>query len=156
MFFPLRICILVTDCYALTMLLSSHFLAYVTRSSLELMELCEAMGGKEATISGLSGIGDLMLTCFGELSRNRTMGKKLTQGFAREELCKESTVEGVPTAEVAIHFADLCGLDLPIFRTVAALLNGDMAMSEAGTYIMGRPLSKEQVDMDVKSRVLSY
>ena len=156
MFFHLRSCILVTDCYALTMLLSSYFLAYVTRSSLELMELCEAMGGKEATISGLSGIGDLMLTCFGELSRNRTMGKKLTQGFTREELCKESTVEGVPTAEVAIHFADLCGLDLPIFRTVAALLNGDMAISEAGTYIMGRPLSKEQVDMDVKSRVLSY
>lgn len=66
--------------------------AYVTRSSMELMELCKAMGGEPQTISGLSGIGsplhllipdceigDLMLTAFGEMSRNRTFGKKLAQ-----------------------------------------------------------------------------
>lgn len=71
--------------------------AYVTRSSMELMELCKAMGGEPHTISGLSGIGlyhltspylflistwspgDLMLTAFGEMSRNRTFGKKLAQ-----------------------------------------------------------------------------
>ena len=53
--------------------------AYVTRSSLELMDLCKAMGGEPATISGLSGVGDLMLTAFGELSRNRNFGKKLAQ-----------------------------------------------------------------------------
>ena len=93
--------------------------AYVTRSSLELQELCKAMGGEPQTISGLSGVGDLMLTAFGELSRNRSLGKRITRGESIAGICKEMTVEGVPTALVAVHFADICGLDLPIFRTVA-------------------------------------
>ena len=49
--------------------------AYVTRSSLELKQLCIAMGGDPSTISGLAGVGDLMLTAFGDLSRNRRFGK---------------------------------------------------------------------------------
>lgn len=53
--------------------------AYVTRSSLELMELSRAMGGDRNTISGLSGIGDLMLTAFGDLSRNRTLGVRMAK-----------------------------------------------------------------------------
>ncbi len=53
--------------------------AYVTRSSLELMELCRAMGGEPATISGLAGIGDLMLTAFGDLSRNRSLGCRMAK-----------------------------------------------------------------------------
>jgi glycerol-3-phosphate dehydrogenase (NAD+) len=53
--------------------------AYVTRSSLELMDLCRAMGGEPATISGLAGIGDLMLTAFGDLSRNRTLGVRMAK-----------------------------------------------------------------------------
>lgn len=53
--------------------------AYVTRSSLELNKLCIAMGGHPETISGLSGIGDLMLTAFGNLSRNRNCGLRLMQ-----------------------------------------------------------------------------
>ena len=52
---------------------------YVTRSSLELMELCKAMGGEAHTISGLSGIGDSMLTAFGDLSRNRSLGVRLSK-----------------------------------------------------------------------------
>ena len=51
--------------------------AFVTRSSIELQRLCVAMGGDPATISGLSGIGDLMLTAFGALSRNRSAGIRL-------------------------------------------------------------------------------
>jgi len=81
--------------------------AFVTRSSQELQLLCRAMGGDELTISGLSGIGDLMLTSFGALSRNRTCGIRLVQGESMEDICKTSTVEGVPTAEVAVHFADM-------------------------------------------------
>ena len=62
-----------------------------------------------------------MLTAFGELSRNRRLGKRLTKGEKIIDLCAEMTVEGVPTAAVAVHFADICGLDLPIFRTVAGI-----------------------------------
>ncbi len=92
--------------------------AYVTRSSLELQNLCQAMGGNASTISGLSGVGDLMLTAFGDASRNRSMGKRLCKGENVETITQTMTVEGVPTALVAVRFADKCGLDLPIFRTV--------------------------------------
>ena len=53
--------------------------AYVTRSSMELQKLCVAMGGSPATISGLAGIGDLMLTAFGSLSRNRSFGSRIVK-----------------------------------------------------------------------------
>jgi glycerol-3-phosphate dehydrogenase (NAD+) len=88
--------------------------AYITRSSLELQLLCKAMGGQPHTISGLAGVGgnfvifsnkgyliyyfiitkDLMLTAFGDLSRNRTCGVRLTKGETLEEITKDSTVEG--------------------------------------------------------------
>ncbi len=53
--------------------------AYITRSSLELQSLCKAMGGEPQTISGLSGVGDLILTAFGALSRNRTLGFQMSK-----------------------------------------------------------------------------
>eukprot|EP01041_Mallomonas_annulata_P003172 gene3172-6257_t len=113
--------------------------AYVTRSSLELQQLCRAMGGEAQTISGLSGVGDLMLTAFGELSRNRSLGRRLTGGETVDTLTHEMTVEGVPTALVAVHLADRCGLDLPIFRAVAAILSGHLSAKEAPLHLLGRP-----------------
>jgi glycerol-3-phosphate dehydrogenase (NAD+) len=68
------------------------------------------------------------------------MGKRLTKGESIADITASMTVEGVPTAQVAIHFADKCGLDLPIFRTVAAILRGDMRMEDAHVHLMGRPL----------------
>ena len=69
-----------------------------------------------------------MLTAFGELSRNRQLGKRISKGENIADICAQMTVEGVPTAQVAVHFADICGLDLPIFRTVEAILTGKMAI----------------------------
>ncbi|KAI9997005.1 hypothetical protein PInf_000438 [Phytophthora infestans] len=117
--------------------------AYVTRSSLELQKLCLAMGGQPMTISGLSGIGDLMLTAFGSLSRNRTFGLRLIQGEKSEDLLRETTVEGVPTAEVAVYFAEQCGLDLPIFRTVNAMIKGHVKREQLQELLMNRPLKSE-------------
>lgn len=117
--------------------------AYVTRSSLELQLLCKAMGGEPQTISGLAGVGDLMLTAFGELSRNRNFGKKFVQGEKIEDLLKHTTVEGVPTAEVAAVLADKCGLELPIFKLVNALLKGTMKIEDAKEFLFGRPLGME-------------
>ncbi|KAF4319275.1 hypothetical protein BBO99_00007944 [Phytophthora kernoviae] len=117
--------------------------AFVTRSSLELQKLCLAMGGQPITISGLSGIGDLMLTAFGSLSRNRTFGLRLIQGENAEDLLRETTVEGVPTAEVAVYFAEQCGLDLPIFRTVNAMIKGEVKREQLQEVLMNRPLKSE-------------
>lgn len=117
--------------------------AFVTRSSLELQKLCIAMGGQPITISGLSGIGDLMLTAFGSLSRNRTCGIRVIQGEKTEDILKTMTVEGVPTAEVAVYFAEQCGLDLPIFRAVNATLKGQIKLDQLQDLLMNRPLKSE-------------
>lgn len=113
--------------------------AYITRSSMELQELCQAMGGEPQTISGLAGIGDLMLTGFGALSRNRQLGIRLTKGEKIEDVLKTMTIEGVPTASVAVDFADKCGLEMPIFRSVAALLKGTLSIDDFDLYLLGRP-----------------
>jgi len=117
--------------------------AYLTRSSLELQTLCKAMGGESQTISGLAGVGDLILTAFGSLSRNRTLGIRMSKGEKIEDVTSHMTVEGVPTAKVAIEFARRCGLDLPIFQAVEDILSGQLRMEDAHLALMGRPLKLE-------------
>jgi len=117
--------------------------AVVTRAKRELSGLCVAMGGQEETIGGLAGIGDLMLTCFSSQSRNQRCGQRLIKGETIEAVTKDYTVEGVPTADVAVDYADMCGLELPIFRTVHALIHGRISSDEAVTSLMGRPLIQE-------------
>jgi len=117
--------------------------AVVTRAKRELSGLCVAMGGQEETIAGLAGIGDLMLTCFSSQSRNQRCGQRLIKGETIEAVLKDYTVEGVPTADVAVDYADMCGLELPIFRTVHALIYGRISPDEAVTSLMGRPLIQE-------------
>lgn len=117
--------------------------AYVTRSSNELRQLCIAMGGEKDTVSGLSGVGDLMLTAFGSLSRNRTLGKRLMEGEVLEDLLLEKTVEGVPTAQVAVAYAEKCGIEAPCFTVIYQLLNGDIKPDEAQRLLMNRPLKSE-------------
>jgi len=118
---------------------------FLTRACRELQQLCVAMGGRAETINGLSGIGDLMLTAFGDLSRNRTCGIRIAKGDKLEDILADNTVEGVPTAEVAMHFAKRCGLekDLPLFAMAAGILNGTVKPEEAQNLLMSRPLSME-------------
>ena len=99
--------------------------AMVTRASHELRQLCIAMGGNPRTIDGLAGIGDLMLTCFSNQSRNQRCGQRLMKGENVEDIQKTSTVEGVATADVAVVYVPRCvdcGLELPIFRCVHSLI----------------------------------
>merc|ERR1712060_530548 len=117
--------------------------AYLTRACGELQRLCIAMGGKPETVNGLSGIGDLMLTAFGDLSRNRTCGIRLAKGEKLTEILAATTVEGVPTAKVAMHYAAMCNLDLPIFGAVSGILDGTVSPEEALKLTMDRPLSSE-------------
>jgi len=118
--------------------------AYVSRSCAELTSLCVAMGGRPETIAGLAGIGDLMLTAFGSLSRNRTCGIRLVKGETLEDILATTTVEGVPTAKVAVLFANECNLHLPIFRAVDDILTGKMKAEDfVVTSMMNRPLAME-------------
>lgn len=117
--------------------------AYVTRATRELTVLCVAMGGRPETIAGLAGVGDLMLTAFGDLSRNRTCGLKLARGEALDAILARTTVEGVPTADVAADFATRCNLDLPLFAAVHAILRGRLAVKDALPSLMSRPLGTE-------------
>lgn len=119
---------------------------FLTRACRELQMLAIAMGGRAETVNGLSGIGDLMLTAFGDLSRNRTCGMRLAKGETLEAILADSTVEGVPTAEVAMHFAEICGLQdqLPLFATVAGIVKGTVKLDQVQGLLMSRPLSHEE------------
>jgi len=119
--------------------------AYVTRAARELQVLCIAMGGDEATVNGLSGVGDLVLSAFGDLSRNRSCGVRLARGETLEDiLTAGTTVEGVPTAEVAADFAAKCNLDLPLFNAVHCILKGELTCQQALDKLMTRPLGMER------------
>jgi len=112
--------------------------SYVTLSCMELQQLCAAMGGQPGTLSGLAGIGDLMLTAFGDLSRNRSLGLRLCRGELLQDILASMTVEGVPTARVAVRLADQFGLKVPIFRSIQALLMAQIPVKDAPLYLFGQ------------------
>jgi len=70
---------------------------------------------------------------------------RIAKGEKTSDICAEYTVEGVPTADVAVHYADMCGLDLPIFRAVHGLINGTVDIKDAHKILMDRPLHNEKV-----------
>lgn len=120
--------------------------AAVTRSTAELTALCVAMGGKPETIAGLAGVGDLMLTAFSSQSRNQRCGQRLVKGEPIEDILKDMTVEGVATASVAVAYADMCGLELPLFRCVDDLIAARIKPEQAMARLMGRRLRQEGKD----------
>eukprot|EP00041_Stephanoeca_diplocostata_P016443 m.324016 g.324016 ORF g.324016 m.324016 type:complete len:333 (-) comp20366_c0_seq1:522-1520(-) len=117
----------------------------ITRGCSEMKKLAVALGAKEATLAGLSGIGDLMLTCFGGASRNRTVGVRLGQGEKLDDIIASmnEVAEGVPTANAAAQLAKSVGLELPIIEHVAAIIAGRMAPAEAMTSLMQIPQGPE-------------
>mmetsp|Transcript_10467 Transcript_10467/g.17792 ORF Transcript_10467/g.17792 Transcript_10467/m.17792 type:complete len:428 (-) Transcript_10467:1814-3097(-) len=130
--------------------------AVVVRASHELRQLAAAMGGNPRTIDGLAGIGDLMLTCFSSQSRNQRCGQRLMKGETVEDIQKEYTVEGIPTADVAIIYGDMCGLELPIFRCVHALIHKKITPDEAVMSLMGRRSQYETKHSPRNSRKISF
>jgi glycerol-3-phosphate dehydrogenase (NAD+) len=120
----------------------------VTRGLNEMRLLALAMGAQETTIAGLAGVGDLMLTCYGGLSRNRSVGIRLGQGESLEQIIESMSevAEGVPTAAIAVRLAEQHNLDLPIMRNVHRVINGEQTPKEALVQLMTRPLRAEFVD----------
>lgn len=114
--------------------------ALLTRGFAEMGRLASALGGKVETLGGLSGLGDLVLTCTSDQSRNFRFGRALGSG---EVFDPKITVEGAQTAKAVSLLAATLGLDMPISSMVAALVDGKIAVSEAVVALMARPLRKE-------------
>lgn len=114
--------------------------AMVTRGFVELRRIGAAFGARPETLMGLSGLGDLMLTCSSAQSRNFAYGLALGRG---ETLAGRPLAEGVPTAAIAARLAAEQGIDAPIISAVAAILEGAITISEAVSMLMTRPLKTE-------------
>ncbi len=119
--------------------------ALVTRGLAELARLALALGGRAETVSGLSGLGDLLLTCTGPSSRNFSFGLALGQGRAMAEILagRDSVTEGVATAPALVARARDVGVELPIAAAVAAVVQGRLSVSEAIRLLLARPLRDE-------------
>jgi glycerol-3-phosphate dehydrogenase (NAD(P)+) len=119
--------------------------ALVTRGLAELTRLGLKLGGRPETFMGLSGMGDLILTCTGDLSRNRQLGLRLAAGESLEGALRElgHVAEGATTAiEVAALAADL-GVETPITTAVARILKQELPPKEAVTALLARELKDE-------------
>ncbi|MEL7278936.1 MAG: NAD(P)H-dependent glycerol-3-phosphate dehydrogenase [Pseudomonadota bacterium] len=114
--------------------------ALMTRGFAEMVRVAQALGADPVTLSGLSGFGDLVLTCSSEQSRNYQAGLALGRGAALPE---NLTIEGVATADAMCGMAAAQGLDLPITRAVSALASGELQVSDAMDMLLSRPLKEE-------------
>jgi glycerol-3-phosphate dehydrogenase (NAD(P)+) len=119
--------------------------ALVTRGLAEMTRLAIAQGGSPDTLSGLAGLGDLVLTCTGGLSRNRQLGRALGAGRTLEE-AKAMTpmvAEGVRTTEAACALADRAGIEMPIAREMREVLYRGKPPRQAVLDLMMRSLKRE-------------
>ncbi len=114
--------------------------ALMTRGYAEMVRFARAFGARPRTIGGLSGLGDLVLTCTSEQSRNFRHGLALGHGTPPEA---EVTVEGVATAGAIVALAARHRIEMPIAATVAALCRGDLTTGDAVDSLLARPLRAE-------------
>ncbi|WP_439517692.1 NAD(P)H-dependent glycerol-3-phosphate dehydrogenase [Hydrogenophaga sp.] len=119
--------------------------ALITRGLAEMTRLGLALGARAETFMGLSGLGDLVLTATGDLSRNRKVGQLLAQGMNLRQAVDSlgHVAEGVYTARTAVHRARTLGVDMPISEAVVALLEGRLQPAQAVATLMGRDPKQE-------------
>jgi glycerol-3-phosphate dehydrogenase (NAD(P)+) len=115
--------------------------ALITRGLAEMSRLATAMGGCAETLAGLSGLGDLVLTCTGHLSRNRHVGLELGRGRSLAEVLSgmKMVAEGVRTTRVALQLGARHGIELPITAQMAEVLDGRKSPRDAVEDLMLRP-----------------
>ncbi|MGB3722034.1 MAG: NAD(P)H-dependent glycerol-3-phosphate dehydrogenase [Pacificimonas sp.] len=121
--------------------------ALISRGFAEMTRFGLAKGAREETLGGLSGLGDLVLTCSSEASRNMSFGKALGEGASAAELMADrvTVAEGVHTAPVLMEAARQLGIDMPISEVVLALIEGRFDAREALGALLARPLREEGV-----------
>ncbi|MEZ4225264.1 MAG: NAD(P)H-dependent glycerol-3-phosphate dehydrogenase [Polyangiaceae bacterium] len=119
--------------------------ALITRGLAEIARLAVAKGGNPQTLSGLSGMGDLVLTCTGELSRNRTVGVRMGRGSSLQDVLASlgHVAEGVKTARSTYFLAQRLEVELPICNEVYRVLYEDKPPELAVRDVLTRPLKKE-------------
>jgi glycerol-3-phosphate dehydrogenase (NAD(P)+) len=119
--------------------------AIITRGLAEMTRLAIAQGARVETMAGLAGLGDLVLTCTGELSRNRHVGVELGKGRRLAEIVGEmrEVAEGVKTTRAIYELGKRLNIDMPITASIHALLYEDKPAIEAANELMGRPLKRE-------------
>ncbi|ATE70144.1 NAD(P)H-dependent glycerol-3-phosphate dehydrogenase [Lysobacter capsici] len=114
----------------------------ITRGLNEMLRLNQVIGGQPETLMGLAGLGDLVLTCTGDLSRNRRLGLALGRGQSIEDAVREigQVVESVQTADEVMRQAERHGIELPISNAVRAVLHGEITPADG----LRKLLSREQ------------
>lgn len=119
--------------------------ALITRGLSEMNRLGQAMGAQAATFAGLAGMGDLVLTCTGDLSRNRSVGFKLGQGMKLADILDEMRMvaEGVKSAESVYQLSRRLGVEMPIVEKTFQILHEDKPARQAVIELMGRGLKAE-------------
>jgi glycerol-3-phosphate dehydrogenase (NAD(P)+) len=119
--------------------------AVITRGLAEIARLAISRGGSPLTLAGLAGMGDLVLTCTGELSRNRTVGVELGKGKKLGEILQAlgHVAEGVKTTKSAFDLSNKLGVDMPIVREMYAVLYEDKPLPQTAKDLMTRELGPE-------------
>ncbi|MEM7247947.1 MAG: NAD(P)H-dependent glycerol-3-phosphate dehydrogenase [Acidobacteriota bacterium] len=120
--------------------------ALITRGLHELSALATALGGRPETMAGLAGLGDLVLTCTGPLSRNRRLGEAIGQGASTEQALAAlgQVAEGATTARKVVELAESVGVEMPISTAVVRVLEGAKAPGDALHDLMTRSLKDER------------
>jgi glycerol-3-phosphate dehydrogenase (NAD(P)+) len=123
--------------------------ALMTRGIAEMARLGVRMGAKRETFFGLSGIGDLIVTCTSMHSRNRRCGILIGEGVPPEEARQRvgMVVEGIPTAEAAGALAKKLGVEMPITEAICRIIAGQASPAEALQSLMGRPKKHEHEEI---------
>ena len=124
---------------------ASAHAAMVTRGFAEMRRLGEALGARSDTLMGLSGLGDLLLTCGSPQSRNMSLGRALGQGQSLANVLgsRRSVAEGVFTASAVVQLADRHKIEMPIVAAVDGIVNGRLTIDQAITALLSRPLRAE-------------
>jgi glycerol-3-phosphate dehydrogenase (NAD(P)+) len=119
--------------------------ALITRGLAEMTRLAVAMGGRPLTMAGLAGLGDLVLTCTGDLSRNRMVGVELAHGRKLDEIVgsMKMVAEGVKTTTAAVDLSRRCSVEMPIAEQMFQMLNFGITPREAIQRLMERSLKGE-------------
>jgi glycerol-3-phosphate dehydrogenase (NAD(P)+) len=117
--------------------------ALIARGFAELTRLGRALGARQETMMGLSGLGDLVLTCGSSQSRNFSLGQGLGAGKTLEQAMDGKLAEGAFTARVLVEMAQALGVDMPISQSVDAIIAGHISVDEAIEALLMRPLRAE-------------
>jgi glycerol-3-phosphate dehydrogenase (NAD(P)+) len=119
--------------------------ALITRGLAEMTRLAIYMGAKPSTMAGLAGMGDLIATCMGPLSRNYRLGHELARGKKLKQIEQEveGVIEGIPTTEAVCELSKRLGVELPIAELVQNIISGAIGPEKAIMALMARPLASE-------------